>query len=229
MPADEILKSLPKDSKEAFIKYESFYREKMEKGLNENRWRAEREYVFSMLAFMDAYGFEFPIHNQVPQDDEDFHEYFSFFRDQIFYEAQKIKLEMHREESSLGGDSVDLSADYRNEIHDNIKIIRRILNAISLNESRREVLFKRLNEFATEVDRTRTRLQSFKAFFLEATKVAGEGADNLEPVVAKAERIAEMLGEAKGKEEQAWLLSKDEKKLLISPGKIPEIDDDIPF
>ena len=229
MSVDDEFKDLPEDPKKAFVTYEAFHREKMEKKLDQNGWRAEREYVLSILAFIHAYDLDIKIGDAVPQDNAGFSDYFNGFRDQIFYESQKIKLEIHREEIGSEGESVDLSDDYRGEIHDHIRVIRGVLNAIEIDESRREVLFDRLNAFAREVDRTRTRLQAFKTFFLEATRVLGEGAENFEPVVAKAERIAEIIGKAKAKEEKTRLLETDEKKLLAPPRKPLELDDDIPF
>jgi hypothetical protein len=82
------------------------------------------------------------------------------------------------------------SQEIKTEIRLYVEKIRKILVSVEIDEGLRQSLLNKLNNFASEIDRTRTRFTVFLEFSLAITAVVREGAKNLEPVVKLIERIA---------------------------------------
>jgi hypothetical protein len=65
---------------------------------------------------------------------------------------------------------VILDAAAKSAIHTLIEKIRERLNELKLPENKRDALFNKLNSFAAEVDRNRTRTEGFYAFAVEVAR-----------------------------------------------------------
>jgi hypothetical protein len=80
-----------------------------------------------------------------------------------------------------------------------------------------ESLFNKLNSFAAEVDRNRTRPEAFYAFAIEASRAAREVNDELKPLQNTIDRVFDWLEKAK----KAWdaLPSWSERKKIEGPPK----------
>ena len=79
---------------------------------------------------------------------------------------------------------------FRDEIRGLTRKIRGIINQVEIDDNVRHLLIKRLNAFENDLDRTRTRADSFFRFFLDLTKTVGDGADNLKPAIERAEKVS---------------------------------------
>ena len=103
-----------------------------------------------------------------------------------------------------------LDAAARQAIHALVNAIRERLNELTLPEAKRESLFNKLNQFAAEVDRNRTRPEAFYAFAIEAARAAREVNDELQPLQQTIDRVFDWLDKAK----KLWdaLLGMSERK-----------------
>jgi hypothetical protein len=88
---------------------------------------------------------------------------------------------------------VVLDAAARQAIHVLINGIREKLNELTLPENKRESLFNKLNSFAAEIDRNRTRPEGFYAFAIEAARTAREVNDELKPLQQTIDRVFDWL------------------------------------
>lgn len=122
--------------------------------------------------------------------------------------------------------AVELSEDFRDRIRQHTRKIRGILNQIELSDNLRHLLLKRLDAFEQDLDRRRTRYEALFSFWLDATKAAGEGAENLKPVIDQAERIGGLMRQCS----EAPAITQEKKNALPAP-PLPnsDLDDEIPF
>ena len=99
-------------------------------------------------------------------------------------------------------------------------------------EPKRESLFNKLNSFAAEVDRNRTRPESFYAFAVEAARTAREVNDELKPLQQTIDRVFDWLEKAQ-KLSDALPSWNERKKIEGPPKRLPQptndSDDEIPF
>jgi hypothetical protein len=125
-----------------------------------------------------------------------------------------------------------LDATARRTIHTLINAIKEKLNELALPESKRESLFNKLNAFAAEVDRNRTRTEAFFAFAVEAARAAKEVTEEFAPVQQTIDRIFDWIEKAK-KWRDALPPWSERKKIEGPKKKLPaperELDDEIPF
>ena len=139
----------------------------------------------------------------------------------------KVSLRRARNRSSGLMKTLDFSAfeidnNFRNEIRKYTNKIRGILNQAEIGSNLRQLLINRLNAFEGDLDREKTRWESFFSFWRELTKAAGDGAENLEPAVKLAQRVGGALEKAA---EQSEIEHRQQKAL---PPPSPD-DDEIPF
>ena len=129
---------------------------------------------------------------------------------------------------------VILDAAARSAIHTLIEKIREKLNDLQLPESKRDALFNKLNSFAAEIDRNRTRTEGFYAFAVDVARTARKINDELKPLQETIDRVFGWLDKA-SKWKDALPPWSDRKKIEPPPKRLPRpelsdiIDDDIPF
>jgi len=127
---------------------------------------------------------------------------------------------------------VVFDASARQAIHKLINSIRDKLNEFELSERKRESLFNKLNVFAAEVDRNRTRTEAFYAFAVETARAAREVNAELKPLQQTIDRVVDWIDKAKKWTEALppW----EERKRIEGPRRaLPasedDPDDEIPF
>lgn len=137
--------------------------------------------------------------------------------------------------------SVALDSATRTKIQHYIKLIRDILEQSDLSERKRNALFAKLNAFAADVDRNRTRFENAMLAIIDLTDVARRGTETLKPITDLVNAITGLIGEAKSAEpESEKLPAPEERKKIEGPktalSKEPEprrigreMDDEIPF
>jgi hypothetical protein len=142
--------------------------------------------------------------------------------------------------------SVRLGGDAREKIRELINKIKLTIEAIELPLPRKEALMSRLNDFAAEVDKDRTRFEAFGALMIEAAGVARKVERKLRPIRKWIGYIANVMHEARAAEDARPRLSAPDKRIeapakqiappsgeLWAPPTPPKaadlVDDDIPF
>ncbi len=133
--------------------------------------------------------------------------------------------------------SVGLTPDTREKIRDLITKIKLTIESIDLPLPRKEALMTKLNAFAAEVDRDRTRLEAFGALMLEVTGGVAKVERKLRPIRKWLDSIANLLHQARADEDAYHRLLAPNKRLAapakqIAPPPPPKEaipDDDIPF
>lgn len=232
MITEEEIRKLPDDPDIAFVQYESIIRERMLDEQDDRTDEAERQYIAYALAFIDEYNINIDIDKDAPDENDSFWKYYKGFIKSIDYYKARIMVRTYRSGSSTIAIAISLSNDYRSQIHDHLAAIRKIVTAVEMEETRREALFSKINTLAREVDRERTRLEVFTAMFLDVTQAIGEGAENLEPLLKRIERLAAIFGKAKAEADREEIGPPPKKKLITDSSKARETDspeDETPF
>ena len=228
---------LPDDPEEAFAVLHRRKYKDLEAIWNSNEagggWYYERRYVDQLMAFDDVHdlgilnGFRSP-----PSSDSQFNDFFQDFRRHAEIASQKILIEAARRQKKGIQSVVILDANARDAIHKLTNAIRKKLNELVLPEDKRDSLFNKLNAFAAEVDRNRTRTEAFFAFAVEAARTAKTVNDEIGPLQQTIDRVFDWLDKAR-----SWADSlppwAERKKIEGPPKKLSgpkrEPDDEIPF
>lgn len=202
----------------------------------ENRagsWHHERRYVDTLIAFDEVHGLGLlSAYRHPPGNDSDFSDFFHEFCRNAEIISQKILMEAARRLKEGAQDIIVLDAAARQAVHTLINAIREKLNGLTLPERKRESLFAKLNSFAAEVDRNRTRTEAFYAFAIDTARAAREVNDELEPLQKTIDRVFDWFEKA-----EKWrdaLPPWGERRRIEGPpkrlpGPPPELDDEIPF
>lgn len=147
--------------------------------------------------------------------------------------------------------SVRLEPDTRERIREFINKIKLTIDGIELPLPRKEALMGKLNAFATEVDRDRTRLAAFGALVIETASGMAKVERKLRPIRKWVDSISNLLHEARAVEDTRPGLPAPDKRLqapakriappadtpssgqLWAPPEPPrsggDLDDEIPF
>ncbi len=207
----------------------------------ENIWRNaegstrihEQRYIDILIAFDEVHDLgNLTAFKNAPSDNESFHQFFSSFRRQVEILSHKIKMEAARRVKTGEQTIVVLDTPARGAIHALINAIREKLNELQLPENKRESLFDKLNAFAAEVDRNRTRTEAFLSFVVDVSRTAGVVKKELEPLQQPIDRVLDLIEKANDKHD-ALPPRKDRNRIQGPPKRLAppqqDLDDDIPF
>ncbi len=228
---------LPDDSEEAFAVLQMRKYEELElywdQHPNAEGWFSERRFVDTLNTFDEVHNLNIlTAYRNPPKPDNEFSNYFQDFRRHAEIASQKIMMEAARRHKTGAQSIIVLDANARQTIHALINAIKEKLNGLSLSENKRESLFGKLNAFAAEVDRNRTRPESFFAFAVEMARTSREVNDEIKPILQSIDRIVDWIEKAK-----KWvdvLHPWEDRKRIEGPtkrlpGPSDELDDEIPF
>lgn len=234
---DDFFLSLPADPEEAFVLYEEHVRNKC-LSLGEERQddECERRYI-NYIAYLDQYGIDIGITDvAIPTQGSDFWNYYRNFRLYVEHHVAQFKLRRLRQLKSGTSGVYILSPSLKMEIHHYIERIREILANLELSPQKRDALANKLNAFAAEVDRDRTKIDAIAAALIWTKREIKDGVDILSPILSQIERIIDKFGKAK---EIESLPPPDRRDKLEAPPKrieppkpeknIDDLDDEIPF
>lgn len=196
-------------------------------------WYYERRYVDTLIAFDDVHGLGIlSAYRSPPARDNEFSDFFQDFRRHAEIAAQKFMIEAARRLKTGAEGVVLLDATARDAIHRLIEAIRAKLNELTLPESKRDALFNKLNVFAAEVDRNRTRTEAFLAFTVDLSRAGKEAGEAIKPLQETIDRVFDFIEKAKRLRDALppW----EERRKIEGPTKrlpSPEnkLDDDVPF
>lgn len=200
MTDDNEFLDLPPDSEEAFAIYQRRRMNELERqweSSNNSGWHAEREYVDDLMAFDEVHGLKiFSELGDPPTRDDPFGDYFQKFRRHAQITSRKILIEVARRINAGEVDIVSLDNSTRTAIHQLIGQIREELFRIRMPDDLREHLLNKLNSFALEVDRTRTRTEAFYTAAHTFARNASQFGEEIEPLIKKFDRISVWLDRA---------------------------------
>ena len=191
---------LPDDPEMAFAvlqqrKYEAL--EHIWESEERRNWYEERRYFDTLIAFDEVYNLGILSDFRDPPSDRDsFTEFFDSFCRHAEISSKKIKMEAARRLKTGEQTIIVLDATAREAIHALISAIREKLNELVLPENKRESLFNKLNAFAAEVDRNRTRTESFLSFAVDVDRTAGAVKDELKPLRQPIDRVLDLIEKA---------------------------------
>lgn len=228
MLSDEEIRELPEDPRLAFAQFVEIARQRRDKyAEGRSDWKAERTYVASVRAFAEVYDLALGV-DDPPGNDPNFATYFRSFEEKIDFEVLKYRISGIRNVNVPSDFDVKLQKDHREEVHNLINKIRKIVNQADIDLRLKEGILSKLGSLSREIDKMRTSMNVLTDAMLELTSATGQAAENLEPAVKVFERIAGVFGRAKKKQDIEKLAGPEEPKLLEGPlsDEISEASDD---
>jgi hypothetical protein len=233
--------SLPDDPEEAFPAYEKHVCDiTFPDGRDSNDDSERRRYVSLILAYLRRNNMKLEMDNQdLPLDPEFFYEYYSQFRIRVGEVSARFHLEaLSRKKAGISAIYV-LSAPLKSEIHHYLTLIRNLIAEADISHLKRETLSKKLNAFAEEVDRDRTRLEALASAWIWTKREIKDGVEVLNPVLDKLEKIVDKftkateLADALPSPKRGGEIEAPRKQIEHSvqrtDGNYEEFDDEIPF
>ncbi len=230
---------LPNDPEEAFaVLHRRKYAELEATWENSDYrgWDYERRFVDVMLAFDDVMGLgALDDYQNVPNHDSEFGEFWHRFRRHMERTTTKFQIEAARRQKSCVETIIVLDEAQRQAIHHLVQKIREHLESAQIPDNKRDALFNKLNAFAAELDRNRTRAEAFYAFAIDSARAAKEVNSELKPLQQTIDKVFDWIDKAKKYADALPPWSERKKiegpqKQLPSPDEPSQhMDDDIPF
>ncbi|MGX6648418.1 hypothetical protein ACWCOP_10820 [Maricaulaceae bacterium MS644] len=233
---DDDFSSMPSSPELAFVQLVQIARQRTDDKINEEkklfngvvdgyaRWS---EFASTVDGLIDALGLNYDLDTTAPYDDEAFTFWVHRLLSDINRISTSVRLSAARSTELEGDPSLRFSAvdleNYKDEIRKLTDKIRKIVNQVAIPENLREVLFSKLNAFEKDLNRNRTRWESWLSLLRSTTRAVGDGAEELEPAVRLIERVGATMDKAATKQSS---LEYEKRKLLSAPEKT---QDDIPF
>lgn len=228
MITDDQLDELPEDDMEAFVAFDTIVRAGLDQRRQTNNWDAEREYVGSILAFVEVRNLQFGFPTTVPLSDDQFSQYFDAFLTSVDSLVMKTRLRLSARRRA-SGTTFSISGNFKTQIGGHLTAIRNIVHEADLSQNKRDAIFKQVEKLQFEVDRERTKTEAAMALWLDISSAIGQGAKNLDPAIERLERIMKIFAQARD-EDTAKLPAPAERKRIPPPSQpTSDMDDDIPF
>ena len=238
---DDFLYSLPDDPEEALAEVYKTLKGKLDTMANEQATLSnsghdiegeQRSLLIKIAAFIAAHGIDLNISRQAPSDPDNFLIFFINSIEEIEFYVAKTSIErVSRNKTGITAVYV-LQPALKLEIHHYLNSIREIISTSSLTDTKRTALSNKLNAFAAEVDRDRTKIEALAAAIVWTRKEIIKGAKGLEPIIEKMDKMFQSMSKAT---EFIRLPSRtEENKKLSGPtkrieGPKHELDEEVPF
>ena len=211
----------PDDDELAFLHYEKLFRGPLDSALasiqeesQERYWDSSNHfmqtYINQVIATAEALGIDFLNHwvnSPAAANDPSNFKQIKFDIDAAITEIKVRHAQLDRKSS------VRLEPEAREKIRDLVNKIKITIEGIELPLPRKEALMSRLNAFATEVDRDRTRLAAFGALIIEAASGAAKVERKLRPIRKWLDSVAGVMHEARASEDSRPQLSAPSQRL----------------
>ena len=234
---DEFLHSLPDDADEGLaILFQKLsqelerwrYEAAQDSNSTYDHMEAQRSLLTKVFAYIAAHDLPLDLNREAPGEYQAFDLYYRDVLSEIEFYIAKTTFE--RAARAKVVTTYVLEPGLKQKIHHYISQIRVIIAESTLTENKRDALSKKLNVFADEVDRNRTRIDVLASAIIWTRKEIDAGAKGLEPIVEKLDSMFQSMAKAT---EWLKLPSPNDKKQLPSPPKRiehkRELDDEVPF
>ncbi len=224
---------LPADSEEAFVVYEDRLRTKfLEQTHEESGDYFEKLYVIHLAAFCEEYEFDLGVRvdTLVGLEGPQFWQRFGEIKNRARLRSIRVSLSQNRKFKRGEAPVYVLTPAQKKRINKNINDIRDLIANADLSQQKRDALCNRLNAFAVEVDRDRTRLDALTSVYVMSKRELKDFANLTE----KFEKIFDLVSQAK--EYLRSLPAPETPKQLPAPKKkeglqgfSQDLDDEMPF
>jgi hypothetical protein len=238
MTEEELYENMPQDPELAFLHLERFYREQCEAKVN-NAHQDERvgnfwvEYIGRVLAALEELGLtgNFSTSNIPKVENIDYDSYLNFGKEVEHFRTGLLIRHGRRTQ----GFSVKFDEAAKRILRHHLSQMREVIDRLEVEQNKRESLFAKVNALEQEVDRDRTRYDSFAALTIET---AGLLDTTLEPINKLLTNIARVFWGAKEEEMKKLPPPKTPKRIegprdqKQPPSKQKtrgDLDDEIPF
>jgi hypothetical protein len=237
---DEIYQNLPTDSEEAFLFLEERYRQDLateiaDAGQDTRHDVLYVDYIAKVIAAVNELDLEAEFRTKVPEiQDVDYNTYLNFNKDVQHY---RTMLSIRRGRR-VAGHSVKFDAIAKQKLRHHLEQMRTIVDKLEVEQDKRETLFFKIDALQLEVDRDRTRFESFADLTIAASGLLDTA---LGPINKLINNIGRVFFEAK-EEETKKLPPPTSTKRIEGPKKeLPDfpskkrsktrgdLDDEIPF
>jgi hypothetical protein len=193
--------------------------------------QSQRSLLNVILAFTEAHHLDLNINEEIPRVTDDFDFYFLDAIETIERHIAKTSFQRAAQNRNGTSGTYLLSAELKSKIHKYLSSVRDLIAASSLSDTKRTALSKKLNAFAEEVDRDKTRIEALAAAMVWTRKESVEGAQGLEPIIEKMTKMFQSFAQAT--EFLRLPSSNDQKQLPPPPKRIEgpkrDLDDEAPF
>ena len=133
------------------------------------------------------------------------------------------------------GSTVVLPPARKADIHALLNQIREIVERLNLSETKRNMIYRLIAKLQSEVDQSRTGVQTVLNMVLEASRVAKEVGENAKPLVDRVKELFGIFADAEsgstgpavGHDDIPKIENKNARPK--ARGSRAELDDDIPF
>jgi hypothetical protein len=206
----QLFSELSGDPSEAFVTLEASLRTKLNRTSPQSRNREpiEREYVETLWAFLCIHPIDLGQDVSYDPRDEAFEEFFERFRFLAGTAAARITLEKHGPKGWVAYGLYELTASEKAEIRGHIEKIKELIAEADISQGKRDALINRLNIFAAEVERDRTRAAALHSLYVFCRDQVDDEIDK------QIDRIFDVLNKAK---EFVGLAKPEEQKRLPPP------------
>jgi hypothetical protein len=212
----------PDDDELAFVHFERLFRGPLDKELIALKETEGGQYWDSYNHFMQTYInnviatvkaleldiLSYWVNNPTTANDSRRFKQIKFDIDAALVEIKVRKAQILRKRS------VRLAPEAREKIRSFINKIKLTIEGIDLPDPRKESLMEKLNAFAADVDRDRTKFEAFGALGIEAATIAGKAEHKVRPIRKWIESIASVMREA-------TTLESAQGRLPAPPARIP--------
>jgi hypothetical protein len=192
---------------------------------------ARRTFLNLIFAFLSAHDLLPSLESVAPNNSEQFSFYFQETTTALEFYIAKTSFKRAGKTNSGTTATYLLSPELKAKIHRSLGIIRELIADSTLSESKRAALSKKLNVFADEVDRNRTRVEALAAAMIWTRKEIVEGAQGLEPIVEKLDKMFQSF--TKATEFLRFPSTTEQKQIPAPPKRIEgpkrDLDEEIPF
>lgn len=236
---------LPSGREEAFTDFVTTINEEYENRIRNDRnaysdsndnyfgsYEPERSFVTAILAFLDEYDIDSDIVDISELSNEEFSKHFGKFKSKVEYLTTRFKLRKNRIDAGSIGTLISIEFTYKAEIGKLLNTARKIVNQEIKDTKKRDLIFKKIANLQSEIDRDQTTVDALFGRMLELTQVVGKSAENLDPLMDKLERVKKLFWDNSKKID---LLPKPNRPKQITKedvsgsGYTDTSDDEIPF
>jgi hypothetical protein len=228
--ADNLYENLPDDPEQAFLILERHFREECSRavafaGQNDDKTVFYMDYIAQVVAAIRELGLTAEFDQRVPQiQDVDHNTYVNFSKDVKHF---RTTLEI-RHGRRTQGHSIRFDPATKEKVRHHLKQLRSIFDHLEIDDGKREALFDKLNALEQEVDRNRTRIDSFAALAIEVSGALGEAVEKSK-VLEILDRIAKVFWGAQSTDANRRIPPPPRQKRLEPPRRTPGQDDEIPL
>lgn len=237
MSDENLYAELPGDPEKAFLILEQRYRDECTQKINSAHANEQIniffvDYIAQVLGAIKELGLETKFDAEVPRiRDVDYNTYLEFGKDVLYYRTM-LEIRHGRRNQTF---SVQFDTATKRKIRHHLTQVRDIVEKLEINQNKKDELLIKIGALEQEVDRNRTRFETYAALVIESAGVLGDAVDELEPIRKWLDTIGRVIWGAKKEEDTKQLPPPAEHKRIEAPGapepppKSDNLDDDIPF